>query len=315
MRATYSWLKKTLQLCCGTLLLSTMPVLAQDDFCSQDGVPARIYANIPVTTAGNLQDFLKTNDLERLVTIEQLFAMTPKVAESAEASLKEVEDYLAFLNQYYGYMLEAASENIGRLISERLMGELDALYFQTKTRGRRIYFATHSGPGGQDPIGFAAYGTYAFIDEDTISVTLKLVRLSDGESRTFVSAGEPIAAVRRLAAKVFDAFQFPGSQSVTNPFAESEWVGGSQEGVATTLRVAEASEYCAALNARLPTKLEMMLAHSLGPYVSGAKIDSGLRYAVTEADEVKMFLPADGSCLKNRFDQAAQVQVLCLKAR
>jgi hypothetical protein len=32
------------------------------------GVPARIFANIPVTMAGNLQDFLKTNDLERLVT-------------------------------------------------------------------------------------------------------------------------------------------------------------------------------------------------------------------------------------------------------
>ena len=110
-------------------VLISGPVAAQDDFCSQDGVPARIFANIPVTTAGNLQDFLKTNDLERLVTIEQLFAMTPEVAKSSEASLKEVEDYLAFLNKYYGYMLEAASENIGRLISERLMGELDALYF------------------------------------------------------------------------------------------------------------------------------------------------------------------------------------------
>ncbi len=129
----------------GFALVISGPAFGQDDFCSQDGVPARIFANIPVTTAGNLQDFLKTNDLERIVTIEQLFAMTPEIAKSAEASLQEVEDYLAFLNKYYGYMLEAASENIGRLISERLMGELDALYFQTSTRGRRIYFATHSG--------------------------------------------------------------------------------------------------------------------------------------------------------------------------
>ncbi len=79
------------------------------------------------------------------------------------------------------------------------------------------------------------------------------------------------------------------------------------------MRVAEASEYCAALGARLPTKIKVMLAHSLGPCVSGAKIDPGLRYAVTEGDEVKVFLPADGSCLKNRLDQTAQVQVLCLK--
>ena len=95
--------------------------------------------------------------------------------------------------------------------------------------------------------------------------------------------------------------------------AKSAWLGGPKEGVSATLRVAEARDYCAALGARLPTKLEMMLAHSLGPYVSGAKIDPALRYAVTEGDEVKMFLPADGSCLKNRFDQTAQVQVLCLK--
>lgn len=297
----------------GFAVVMSGPAFGQDDFCSQDGVPARIFANIPVTTAGNLQDFLKTNDLERMVTIEQLFAMTPEIAKSAEASLQEVEDYLAFLNKYYGYMLEAASENIGRLISERLMGELDALYFQTSTRGRRIYFATHSGPDGQDEIGFAAYGTYAYIDSEAISITLKLVRLIDGESRTFVSAGEPLQAIKRLAAKMFDAFQFPGSQGVTNPFSKSVWLGGAKEGVSTTLRVTEASEYCAALGARLPTKIEMMLAHNLGPYVSGAKIDSGLRYAVTEGGEVKMFLPADGSCLKNRFDQTAQVQVLCLK--
>lgn len=75
----------------------------------------------------------------------------------------------------------------------------------------------------------------------------------------------------------------------------------------------EAAEYCAALGARLPTKIEMMLAYNLGPYASGAEIDSGLCYAVTEGGELKMFLPADGSCLKNRFDQTAQVQVLCLK--
>ena len=308
-------LQWTFRVWLGVQLVGVAQVMAQDDFCSQDGVPARIYASIPVTTAGNLQNFLRTNDLERLVTIEQLFSMTPEVAESAEASLKEVEEYLAFLNKYYGYMLEAASENIGRLISERLMGELDALYFQNSTRWRRIYFATHSGPDGQNPIGFAAYGTYAFINEETISITLKLVRLSDGESRTFVSAGEPIAAVRSLAVKIFDAFQFPGSQGVTNPFVQFAWVGGPKEGVATKLRIAEASDYCAALGARLPSKIEMMLAHSLGPYVSGAKIDAGLRYAVTETDEVKVFLLADGSCLKNRYDQTAQVQVLCLKAR
>lgn len=210
-------------------------------------------------------------------------------------------------------MLEAASENIGRLISERLMGEIDALYFQTNTLGRRIYFATHSGSDGRDAIGFAVYGTYAYINSESISIMLKLVRLSDGESRTFVSAGEPLKAIKKLAAKMFDAFHLPGSQGVTNPFATSAWLGGPKEGVSTTLRVAEASEYCAALGARLPTKIKVMLAHSLGPCVSGAKIDPGLRYAVTEGDEVKVFLPADGSCLKNRLDQTAQVQVLCLK--
>ncbi len=295
--------------------LMTAPVWAQDDFCSQEGVPARIYANIPVTTAGNLRDFLVTNDLERLVTIEELFAMTPDVAKSAEASLKEVEDYLDFLNKYYGFMLEAASEDIGRLISERLMGELDSLYFQTNTRGRRIYFATHSGDDGASSIGYAAYGTYTYIGEEAISVTLKLVRLSDGESRTFVSAGEPLPAIKSLAMKIFDAFQFPGSQGVTNPFTEYSWAGGAKDGVATTIRLTEAADFCAALGGRLPSKIEMMLAHSLGPYVSGAKIATNSRYAVTEDAEVKMFLPADGSCLKNRFDQTAQVEVLCLVPR
>ena len=68
------------------------PAFGQDDFCSQDGVPARIFANIPVTTAGNLQDFLKTNDLER-----DLYEARKKIEKDArenQLNNREIEDII-----------------------------------------------------------------------------------------------------------------------------------------------------------------------------------------------------------------------------
>jgi hypothetical protein len=295
------------------LFISTShSVRATDDFCKNEGLPVFIYAKIPITSAGNLKDFLSTNNLDRFTTLEDILYITPQVAQSAQASLAEIQEYLTYLNDFYDYMLNASSEDIGRLISERLMGEIDALYFTSTTPNRQIIFQQGSGDQALERISHVAYGNYSFIGTNSISLTLKLVRLSDGETRTFISSGAPLPAIERLAFRIFDAFQFPATQSISNPFSEKNWIGGPVVGAATEMRVRDAQAFCEGMGARLPSRMELLLAYNLGPYISGARLSSDQSYVVTEDDEVKVFWPGDGSCFAQTFDMTKKANVLCL---
>ena len=46
--------------------------LASDDFCAVGDDKVNIFAKIPVTSAGNLQDYLQTNKQSRIATLEDL---------------------------------------------------------------------------------------------------------------------------------------------------------------------------------------------------------------------------------------------------
>lgn len=287
------------------------PAPASDDFCGAQDSQATIYANIPILRTGNLYDFLKTQNISRYDGIEKFLTETPKIAESAKADLTGVLNYLYGLNDLYNYMAKDSGEGIGNLISERLRGEIDALYFNENTQMRRISFKDMPGPDAD--IAYAAYGTYTFIGAGNVSITIKIVRLSDGETRTFVSAGQPLEAAQQLAFKIFDAFQFPNRQSITNPFQGKAWVGGLSDGVGREIRVSDAEDYCLAIGAVLPRKIDIMLASNLGAYLTGARIDMEKAYIVSEDGKVKTYIPSKGSCAPQSNDKTETAIVLCLK--
>lgn|GEM_PF-4734188 len=292
-------------------LLLPQLLFASDDFCGESSNTVTVYANIPVLRAGNLHDFLQTQNIDRLQSIEDFLQRTPEVAKGADANLSDVAHYLYALNDLHKYMLQDSSEGIGTLISERLRGEIDMLYFNENTQNRRISFRDKTTE--EAGVDYAAYGSYTFIGEESVSITIKIIRLSDGETRTFVASGQPLIATKALAVRIFDAFQFPDRASITNPFQDKVWVGGLREGVGTKMRVSDAAEYCAALSAELPSKIDIMLANNLGAYVTGARIDAQETYVVIDSAKVSTFTPATGTCLPEGVDKTKTATVLCLQ--
>lgn len=286
---------------------------ASDDFCGEQNTQATIHANIPVLRVGNLYDFLETQKISRYDGIEKFLKQTPNVAESTKSSLSDVLNYLYGLNELYGYMAKDSSEGIGNLISERLRGEIDNLYFTHNTQSRRISFK--DAVSNDTILSYAAYGTYTFISEKNVSITLKIVRLIDGETRTFFGTGEVLEATRELAFSIFDAFQFPSQQSITNPFEGKVWVGGLSDGVGREMRISDAEEYCRAIGADLPSKTDIMLAANLGVYLTGARVDVQKPYVVKEDDTVKTYIPEVGSCSSQSNDKTETAITLCLKVK
>lgn len=285
---------------------------AGDDFCGANNEPAYIYTKIPITSSGNLKDYLATNGSSRIGTINDILTLTPSLGASNGADLSQVAAYLTSLNDFHDYMMASSSEGIGQLISERLAGEINNLFNSTQTINRRIRFNS-SVEEVTKGNGYTASGTYTFVGNDRISISIKITRLSDAESRTFVSVGEPVLATKRLAQRIFTAFQLPSNQSVFNPFHDKTWVsiGGSMKG--ERMRMNDAGEYCSTLNARLPTKIEMILANKLGPFVSGVHIDDNEAYVVTDNDKLTVLEPSTGSCPISINEVSRQYLVVCIR--
>ena len=294
------------------LILWVQAAFADDNFCGTDDEPALIYSRVPISSVGNLRDYLDTNGYSRVGSLQDILSLTPSVGAATGANLDQIASYLASLNDFHSSMMKSSSEQIGQLISERLAGEIDSLFYTNQTTNRRISFnsAEEQFFNGN---GYTANGTYAYVADDTISISLKITRLRDAETRTFVAVGEPITAVRQLAFRVFDAFQFPSNQSVFNPFHDKTWISLGGDSAGTAMRMSDALEYCEALNARLPTKMEVLLASKLGQYVSGIKINPRAPYTVTDSGVLKALIPATGSCNTVGNEVSRQYLVACIQ--
>ena len=55
--------------------------LASDDFCAVGGDKVNIFAKIPVTSAGNLQDYLQTSKQSRIATLEDLLVASESLGQ------------------------------------------------------------------------------------------------------------------------------------------------------------------------------------------------------------------------------------------
>ena len=302
-----------------TLIFS--PVFGDDFFCEDQNQQVKFNAFIPLTAHGNLAEYLDTNDKGRIKTIMDLSKIASELSQNSGDGLEATAEFLSFINGYYDYMLRISEKDIGKVLSDQIVGSIDEKYRQTNTVSRKLEFVTTDLYYNKNRIfsqennlpDFTAYGSFAYVDDNKITISFKIIRLSDGASRSFVSTGDPLQAANHIADMIFDAIQFPVAKDIFNPFSEFEWIGANNNQIPADIRLSDSLNYCVALGSRLPTKIELIIANQLGPYVSGVKIYPSFKYAVTDDGEVSYLTPQTGECLKQTNDQTLAVKVYCLK--
>jgi len=302
-------------------LLSISPSHADDFFCENPDQTVKMHAFIPLSSSGSLVEYLRTNESGRINSLRTLTQLAAELSEKSGEGLEATAEFLSFINGYYDYMVEASSNDIGKLLSEQIIGTIDENYRQTNTPSRKLEFVTTNLYRGNQEIysqiksfpEFAAYGNYNYIADQKVSISLNIIRISDGTTRTFVSTGTPINAAVKIGNMVFDAIQFPIATHIFNPFSKVKWIGSNNNQTPANIRLSDSFDFCARFGARLPTKLELLVADQLGPYVSGVRINHSDKYAVIDDDKVSYFIPKTGECFKQTSDKTATVNVFCLK--
>jgi len=304
-------------------LLSTFPLQADDFFCENPDQTVKLHAFIPLSSSGSLVEYLKTNESGRINSLRTLTQLAAELSEKSGEGLKATAEFLSFINGYYDYMVEASSNDIGKLLSEQIIGTIDENYRKTNTPSRKLEFVTTNLYRGNQEIysqinslpDFAAYGNYNYIADQKVSISLNIIRISDGATRTFVSTGNPINAAVNIGNRVFDAIQFPTASDIFNPFSNIKWIGSNSNQAPANIRLSESLDFCASFGARLPTKLELLIADQLGPYISGVRISASEKYAVIDGDKVSYFTPKTGECFEQTSDKTITANVYCLKGK
>lgn len=265
-----------------------------DDFCGDPQVSVTLNAQIPVLDTSNFSNFISAHRWSQQAQIRDLSDIAQSLMDTGGARLSDVSPFLDFLADYHSTMMNQSSESIGRALSDEMLAQLDRLYFQHKVPLRRIQFirATESNPSD-----YALFGRYDYLGGKTIRLSMRVVNLATMEQRVFSGSGPGLSAAKRVAKQIFDAFQLADNDTAFNPLANRTFIATDGSQSAKTISAIDATRFCEALGARLPTRTEMKLAEWVGPYVSGIQLLPQKPYFVLDNGRLSTLTLAADECL------------------
>ena len=126
---------------------------------------------------------------------------------------------------------------------------------------------------------------------------MRVVNLATMEQRVFSGSGPGLSAAKRVAQQIFDAFQLAENDTAFNPLANRTFITTDGSQSAKTISAIDATRFCEALGARIPTRTEMKLAEWVGPYVSGIQLLPQKPYFVLDNGRLSTLTLAADDCL------------------
>jgi len=114
---------------------------------------------------------------------------------------------------------------------------------------------------------YVLYGSYTMLGKANISVTLTVLKLKTGQTRSFEVTAPIHSAMKVLARKFFDFFQSNAYIEWVDPQPKLQWIPPAPAQPKTTATIAKL--YCRGQNARLPYTRELLLASQGTSYRPG----------------------------------------------
>ena len=289
---------------------------AQDDFCGMPDEVSNLLAYSPIVKQGNFKDFLTTNNLARSKMIGSLGELSSNLLlVKPEMSTDDLAELLTFFSDFYDYMINSSDEGIGQALSSQLPAAIEALYASNPVPFRKIRFNYSAlTPDAENKLSdYFMYGVYSFVNADRISLTVNVVNNERNEQRSFAAIGQPQAAVKNVAAQIFDTFQRPSSHTFINPLPGRTWLALPSAQMGRELNASLGSAMCVTQGGRLPSREEIEIAYAFGEYFSNVRINPSSHYVVEEEGEVMLLNINQNQCVPERNTSIDKGLVVCIK--
>lgn len=260
---------------------------------------ARVWAEIPIYSAGNFHEFetqmKKTRDQTRKMLWEefgQLFLPAMMMGAEVGRAAKALAEVLIMFDRMHDEHMAKAHEGIPAALERHVLAAFDELYRQhgLSDEERRAELVRQAGWGeallavrrGQaslaekealyravfQNIDWLVYGTYTVIRGGQISLILTAENYRTGATSSFRAQGTPMEAAEGAAEQMFEFFQANARESWKNPLPQLEWHVPPANLMGRTL-AREARLYCDGQGARLPFARELILASQGSNYRRG----------------------------------------------
>lgn len=281
-----------------------------------------VWPNMPVIRASDLAEYRMDREV---------FA---KLHDGA-ADPATIIGALSAVDNLQSHHERRALADLGRSLNVQVIAELDRLTRSANIRVPKLRFdfaeikpSELQRPAALDSkvldalkikirqVTLVAYLTYTRIDGTMIQLTGTLVRLSNGQSQSFMVTA-PVSVVGDVLARVwFDYFYGNSFPQHSNPMLDKEWLTAAPGHMGRLVSREAAERYCQSQGAVLPSLMQMELGEAAGFYHGGIslKIDSlyhienGLYYSSETAHP-------DGRLRKNFLNSISNGYYYCIRPK
>jgi len=176
------------------------------------------------------------------------------------------QDTLMIFDQMYDLHKQIAIQNFSKSFESSLRAELDRLSDFYHAPVKRLVFSF----APDKPIDFFLLGIYSHVGAGVFRVSMTFLKLPSGETQTFEETDYPESVHLSLAKKIFNYFYGNRFAPYENPQnSKLAFLLPAPMDQGKLVDATDASNYCSAINARLPYARELVLARAMGPYHNG----------------------------------------------